>query len=319
MFEVFKSGQAPVPVTTASSSSTRDAQPLRGPQRIVLLCDGTWQSRRSVRTSISPGGAPTASLASDKYFTNVALLSQAIAASSSTRQADGTVMPQIVAYQSGIGSSVDLISTLIQGATGLTLGQKVAEAYGFLVDNYLPGDEVFLFGFSRGAYTARTIAGFINYGGIMDKRVYANGFMDILKAYMARDPQDVKTEDEAERIFYEKTGLWPSGNAMRTARGNESAVVKLANGGVDDPIEDEKEQDRQVDEKNKYPRVYPPQIRVVGVWDTVGALGIPGHFLNPSLARFFSFFDPGELHCHHARARVPLLIIPPLSLKSPRA
>lgn len=291
MLETFKSaGRVP------PASKTADADALRGPQRIVLLCDGTWQTRRLVQT-VNEGGAPTSS--SDKYYTNVALLSQAIASSSSARRPDGTVMPQIVAYQSGIGASVDLVSMLVQGATGLTLGQKVSEAYGFLVDNYQSGDEVLLFGFSRGAYTARTIAGFINFAGILGKRTFANGFMDIWKAYMARDPSDAKTEDYAERVFYEKTGLWPSGNAMRTARGNEEAAVEMMG---KDPAEEEKEQDKEVDEKRKYPRVYPPQIKVVGVWDTVGALGIPGHFLSPSLSRFFSFFDPGGSHAFAVRS-----------------
>lgn len=60
---------------------------------------------------------------------------------------------QIVFYQSGIGTDMDHTSNVIQGATGLGLFDKVQEAYGFLADNYVGGDEIFLFGFSRGSYT----------------------------------------------------------------------------------------------------------------------------------------------------------------------
>lgn len=54
------------------------------------------------------------------------------------------------------------------GGLGLGLEENVIEAYNFLAINYAAGDEIFLFGFSRGAYTARALAGFISSAGVVD-------------------------------------------------------------------------------------------------------------------------------------------------------
>jgi uncharacterized protein (DUF2235 family) len=53
------------------------------------------------------------------------------------------------------------------GGTGSGLSEHVREAYGFLAHNYAAGDEIFLFGFSRGAYTARSVAGLISQAGLL--------------------------------------------------------------------------------------------------------------------------------------------------------
>jgi uncharacterized protein (DUF2235 family) len=50
---------------------------------------------------------------------------------------------------------------MLGGAMGLGLAPAIRDVYAFLVNNYVPGDEIFLFGFSRGAFTARSIAGLI--------------------------------------------------------------------------------------------------------------------------------------------------------------
>jgi len=59
---------------------------------------------------------------------------------------------------------------LLPGATGQGLSENVREAYAFISNNYEPGDEIFLLGFSRGAYTARSIAGLIGAVGLLTKR-----------------------------------------------------------------------------------------------------------------------------------------------------
>ena len=53
---------------------------------------------------------------------------------------------------------------------GEGLSENIREAYGFLVNNYDRGDEIFLLGFSRGAFTARSIAGMINCVGLLTAR-----------------------------------------------------------------------------------------------------------------------------------------------------
>lgn len=52
---------------------------------------------------------------------------------------------------------------------GLGLTENLREAYAFIANNYAEGDEIFLFGFSRGAYTARSVAGFIGVLGVLNK------------------------------------------------------------------------------------------------------------------------------------------------------
>lgn len=54
--------------------------------------------------------------------------------------------------------------------TGLGLSENIREAYAFLADNYSPGDSIFLVGFSRGAFTARSLAGLISQVGLLKKQ-----------------------------------------------------------------------------------------------------------------------------------------------------
>ena len=79
---------------------------------------------------------------------------------------------QIVYYQSGVGSGAE--SGIIQGLTesglGVGLVSNVREAYGFLCNNYDYDDEIYITGFSRGAFTARSVAGLIGEVGILTKR-----------------------------------------------------------------------------------------------------------------------------------------------------
>ncbi len=122
---------------THSDSQTR-------PRRLVICCDGTGQSPRQRKP------------------TNILRLSRAI----KPIGADGTT--QITYYQWGVGSA-GWRDKLTGGAFGDGLEQNVEHAYRFLVHNYEPGDEVLLFGFSRGAFTARSLAGLIAACGILRK------------------------------------------------------------------------------------------------------------------------------------------------------
>lgn len=73
---------------------------------------------------------------------------------------------------------------------------------------------------------------------------------------------------------------------MRTGRGNVAAATS--------DLGPDLAQDQAAPLEGRYPRVDPPTIQVVGVWDTVGALGVPGFgFLQPNVSKYFSFFDPG--------------------------
>jgi uncharacterized protein (DUF2235 family) len=114
-------------------------------KRLIVCCDGTWQQLRS------------------PYPTNVVKLAQAI----KTAGKDGAA--QIVFYDEGIGTG-DWRDRLRGGVFGLGLDQNIQDAYRFLCWNYEPGDEIYLFGFSRGAYTVRSLGGLIARFGLLSRQ-----------------------------------------------------------------------------------------------------------------------------------------------------
>lgn len=103
------------------------------PKRLIVLCDGT--------SNASNQGV-------ESHPTNVARLSRAIA--NVGYRHDGTKVPQITYYQAGIGTdpSITSFTKFKQQSFGDGLNGKVCEAYNYLANNYGPGDEIFIFGFS---------------------------------------------------------------------------------------------------------------------------------------------------------------------------
>ncbi|MDP5145797.1 DUF2235 domain-containing protein [Shewanella sp. ULN5] len=175
-------------------------------KRIVVCADGTWNR-------------PEQDVAKD-YATNVLKFARAIKPFS----ADGK--PQQVFYDWGIGSYHD---ALIGGATGRGLHKNIVDCYRYIVQNYSPGDEIWLFGFSRGAYTVRCLSGLINNCGIV-KRPEAKY---IQKAFDHYKTQAAKyAPDGSQSIAFRDQYSHPSRD-----------------------------------------------VAFIGVWDTVGAMGIPFSFL----------------------------------------
>lgn len=74
---------------------------------------------------------------------------------------------QVIYYQAGVGTEESWWDHLYGGGTGAGLSENIREAYSFLAMNFTPGDEIFLIGFSRGAFTARSIAGLISCVGLL--------------------------------------------------------------------------------------------------------------------------------------------------------
>jgi uncharacterized protein (DUF2235 family) len=111
-------------------------------KRIVVCCDGTWQD--SSRT----------------YPTNVAKLYNAV------KRTDANLsQPQIVEYSPGIGSGGEWLNRIGGGAFGWGIDETIQDVYRRLCRDYDEGDEIYLFGFSRGAYTVRSLAGLIRVAG----------------------------------------------------------------------------------------------------------------------------------------------------------
>lgn len=278
-------------------------RPRRGPIRLIVLCDGTWQSRQTVFTKIQHGVATSKSEKAD-WFTNVALLSQSIMTAAARPDADGYVRPQLTHYISGVGATPDLVEKVTQGATGDGVDEKVLEGITFLYDNYQRGDEIFLFGFSRGAFTARCISGFLDFCGVLTKPQSVR-LQELWKAYSERRPDQPWTVAKAAYILHDITGRWPSSRSVMVSsvafdilRGTFAEQVQAAAKTikVPQPIQTAADAAQQYDPAHMpplEPSIEPVPIKVVGVWDTVGALGLPGLFGTPGFKHVTSFFDPG--------------------------
>src|SRR5271166_3630645 len=119
-------------------------------KRIVVLIDGTWNKEGM--------GADTnvAKLDSAKK-----IITQAFIKANATGG-----IAQHVHYHDGVGSDGDMTQKLLGGAIGLGLKKIIQDVYEFLVSDYAAGDEIYILGFSRGAYAARALAGLIGASGI---------------------------------------------------------------------------------------------------------------------------------------------------------
>jgi uncharacterized protein (DUF2235 family) len=80
---------------------------------------------------------------------------------------DGTL--QIIAYQNGVGTGSTIADAISGGAFGSGIAENVREAYAFICANYNDGDDIVLVGFSRGAFTARSVAGMIGDLGLLTR------------------------------------------------------------------------------------------------------------------------------------------------------
>jgi uncharacterized protein (DUF2235 family) len=175
------------------------------PKRLVVCCDGTWNRPDQIDDGIP---APT----------NVSKFALAVA-----RQDDAGVA-QLMHYVQGVGTG--RFDHIRGGAFGVGLSHNVREAYRFIVETYEPGDDLFVLGFSRGAYTARSTVGLVRNSGILLR----------------------ENRDHADEAFV----LYRNRNDRAHPNATDAQMFR---------------------------RMYchpDPEIHFVGVWDTVGSLGIPG-------------------------------------------
>ena len=114
-------------------------------RNLVFFADGTWNSNDN-----------------PARLTNVYLLSKIC------EEADVSKDEQKTKYQTGVGTTGSIVSRLTGGAFGKGLDQNIIDAYIWLAENYRPSDRIMLFGFSRGAYTIRSLVGMINVAGLLD-------------------------------------------------------------------------------------------------------------------------------------------------------
>jgi uncharacterized protein (DUF2235 family) len=175
-------------------------------KRIVFCADGTWQ-------------APLNN-------TNVYRLYKALAVTGD----------QVTFYDDGVGADASGLNRILEGAFGQQVLQKIQDGYTKIAHVYEAGDEIFLFGFSRGAYTARSLAGMIAVCGL---------------------PTGAFNSDCVTAAF----------NAYRSPANRAAILAGSASCGLE-----------------------PATIAMVGVWDTVGSLGIPAIFGGVD-SKMFGFLD----------------------------
>ncbi|MGE4339998.1 MAG: DUF2235 domain-containing protein [Pigmentiphaga sp.] len=128
-------------------------------KRLVFCFDGTW----------------------NKLLPDVA--ANVVLTSASISRIDPNGVPQVIHYDEGVGTG-DL-DQLRGGMFGHGLIENVREAYRFLIFNYDPGDEIYVFGFSRGAFSARTFIGFIRHVGPLH-RLHVGRIDEAIELYRDR-------------------------------------------------------------------------------------------------------------------------------------
>jgi len=120
-------------------------------KRLVICADGTWNERDRVNKKTGR-----------RHPTNVTKVARGVLPQS----ANGTA--QVVYYHEGVGTGGGL-DRFTGGAFGRGIEANIRALYRFIVYNYAEGDELYFFGFSRGAFTVRTLAGFMNKVGLIEK------------------------------------------------------------------------------------------------------------------------------------------------------
>jgi len=158
-------------------------------RRLIVCCDGTWNM------ADWQGGTAT----------NVIRIARAI--NPLAIAPDGSAISQIVYYHPGVGTG-NRVDRLLGGGVGLGLSQNLRDAYAFLVNNYAPGDEIFLFGFSRGAYTARLLGGLIGTIGLLS-RPEMGGFMDAWAYHRLSVAERAEHQVEFDALFPDRQAVVP--------------------------------------------------------------------------------------------------------------
>jgi uncharacterized protein (DUF2235 family) len=190
-------------------------------KRIVLCFDGTWN--RPADEALPP---------EQQVETNVRRFYKAVSDSG----LDGVA--QVKWYDEGVGTH--WYDRYLGAAVGAGLDQNIRQGYRYLAQTYQDGDEVYILGFSRGAYTARSLVGLIRNCGLL-KRRHLN-LLNIGIAYGIYRTRDDGPDSLTARLFRER-----------------------------------------------FSKEIP--IKFLGVWDTVGALGVPLDVLRNFNLKFFEFHD----------------------------
>lgn len=207
-------------------------------KRIAIFCDGTWNR-------------PDARFATNVYKLHSATLQTG---------SDGVV--QLPKYIPGVGTGFGMTGfakawdRFRGGVFGAGVTRNIMTAYRFIAEQYEPGDQVFIFGFSRGAFTARSLAGMLR----------ASGLPPHAQAYRAAEAlRRYRNSAEETRPDHEESFRFRAVYSPHLATSTAEQAWRVAQG---------------------LPAVPLFTVTYLGVWDTVGAMGVPGQY--KLLARLFN-------------------------------
>lgn len=211
-------------------------------KRLVFCFDGSWNRI----------DAP--------FPTNVLFTAECVLPLSTDRTA------QVIFYDEGVGTEKG--EELTGGIFGAGLTKNLSDGYRFLMFNYSPGDEIYVFGFSRGAYTARSFVGLLNSVGILSR--HRAGMANEAISLYQRRGKDQKYAADAQRFRAENSTLVCVSEEDRRWR-------------YDNNISKDCWYDTSL------------EIKYLGVWDTVGSLGIPKYLIGANLINAKYEFHDVEL------------------------
>jgi uncharacterized protein (DUF2235 family) len=165
--------------------------------------------------------------------------------------AGGAVVAQAAKYIHGIGDTDNVLARACEGAVGLGLVARVIRGYTYLSRVYVPGDRLFIVGFSRGAYTARALAGLVVRQGLLDW-------------------QAMQLEAGSDTSYSAGLAAW---QLYKTAIYHDDGNILHQLASVVSDLHDRLELGLHSAPRLQFVGV--TGIDAIGVWDTVGALGIP--------------------------------------------
>jgi uncharacterized protein (DUF2235 family) len=231
---------------------------------IIYLADGTWDG---------PGQANSSDAAATdsnvfKLFLNLAGADTAanmlLAKEQERTLADpaGSVV-QIAEYMHGVGDSSNLLNRFLGGTFGAGLITRIVRGYTFVSRNYRAADRIVIVGFSRGAYTARALAGLITAQGLLDATQL-----------------DLNDKGTAYRLG---SAVWYQHRRQVGARGNQDWLNRLQSVVNDLP--------GFLQHPPPANQLITAPIEAVAVWDTVGAYGIPQYTLDRERVDAYQFAD----------------------------
>lgn len=233
------------------------------PKTIVFCADGTWNGP-AAPTEEDVSAPPTNVF---KLFSNLAgedspgTLLLAKEQERALADTNGAVL-QIAKYLYGVGDSSNFLVQVLGGTLGAGLITRIVRGYTFISRNYLAGDRIFITGFSRGAYTARALAGMIADQGLLDATQL--------------------NLDDKTNAYRLGSAVWYA-HLQNVRQANPDLLGRLQEFVLDLP--------GFLAKQPAGNQLIHAPIEAVAVWETVGALGIPEFAANEARVDTFQFAD----------------------------